>query len=180
MSRRLLVTLALVTIGLAPWAVAEAHVQDRSEGLAAAVAQALLDRSGQPIRLLESLEGLEMPLPEQLPPPVVQPFRRINNPDSTLLTSLYVATGLTQALDIHSTLKALDRGGVESNPLLAPLTKNRMVFVAVKAAVAAGSIMAARRLAKKNKLAAIATLLAINVGYGLIAHHNYKVAGRLR
>ena len=161
--------------------MAEAQVQNEQiEGLGLPVAPAVLGNVGQPVRLLEAIENLEMPLPEQLPAPVVQPFRRINNPDSVLLTSLYVTTGITQALDIHSTLKALDRGGVESNPLLGSLTKNKAAFVAVKAAVAAGSIYAARKIAKKNKVAAILTMVAINSAYGFIAHHNYKVAGQRR
>ena len=180
MSRRLLVAVALVTIGFAPGSVAEAQVQGQNAELGLAVEPAVLGNIGQPVRLLQAIENLEMPLPEQLPPPVVQPYRRINNPDSALLTSLYVTTGITQALDIHSTLKALDRGGIESNPILAPLTRNKAVFIGVKAAVAAGSIFAARRLAKKNKVAAILTMVAINSVYGLIAHHNYKVAGQLR
>lgn len=113
--------------------------------------------------------------------PIVQPYRRIDTGrDSALLTSLYVTTAITQALDIHSTLRALDRGGVETNPMLSGLTGNKAAFIAVKGAVAASSIFAARRLAKRNKVAAIATLVAINTAYGLVAHHNYKVAARLR
>ena len=71
--------------------------------------------------------------------PIVQPYRRIETGQSPLLMSLYVSTAFTQALDIHSTLKALGRGGVETNPMLSGLTGNRGAFVAVKAAVAAGS-----------------------------------------
>jgi hypothetical protein len=77
-------------------------------------------------------------------------------------------------------LKALDRGGVESNPMLSGLTGNKGAFIAVKAAVAASSIYAASRLAKKNKVAAIVSMLAINTAYGFVAYHNYKVAGRLQ
>jgi hypothetical protein len=179
MSRRLLIAFAVVAFGLAS-SPAAAQIQDQFDGLALAVAPSALTTVGQPVRLLESIETLEVPLPEQLPDPVVQRYRRIGSADTPLLTSLYVATGITQALDIHSTLRALDRGGVESNPMLASLTKNKAAFVAVKAAVAAGSIVAARKLAKKNKVAAIVTMVAINTAYGLIAHHNYKVAGRLR
>jgi hypothetical protein len=110
----------------------------------------------------------------------VQPIRRFNDQDSPLLVSLYVATGLTQALDVHSTIKAIDRGGVETNPMLSGITGNKPAFIALKGAVAAGSIYAARKLARKNKVAAIATLLAINAAYGVVAHHNYRVADRLR
>jgi hypothetical protein len=112
--------------------------------------------------------------------PIVQPYRRIETGQSPLLMSLYVSTAFTQALDIHSTLKALGRGGVETNPMLSGLTGNRGAFVAVKAAVAAGSIYAASRLAKRNKVAAIVSMVAINTAYGFVAYHNYKVANRLQ
>ncbi|HUF47563.1 MAG TPA: DUF5658 family protein [Vicinamibacterales bacterium] len=117
----------------------------------------------------------------QVAVPIVEPYRRLDRgSDSAVLTSLYATTAIMQALDVHSTLRALDRGGVETNPMLSGLTGNKAAFVVVKGAVAASSIFAARRLAKRNRVAAVATLVAINVAYGLVAHHNYKVAARLR
>jgi len=145
--------------------------------------------AGQPIPWFESAAvlatpaTLELPAPEvpEVPQgPIVRPYRRIETGNSRLMISLYAVTAVTQALDVHSTIKALDRGGVETNPMLSGLTGNKAAFIAVKGAVAAGSIYAARQLAKRNKVAAIVTLVAINAAYGLVAQHNYKVASRLR
>lgn len=173
-SRRAALTV-LVALWFAPGFVAEARAQERTgaPALPVSFSTAAVLPIGESIRLFE-------PAPAELPAPIVQPFRRFNNPDSPLLVSLYVATGLTQALDIHSTIKAIDRGGVETNPMLSGITGNKPAFIALKGAVAAGSIYAARKLARKNKVAAIATLVAINAAYGFVAHHNYSVADRLR
>jgi hypothetical protein len=179
MSRHVVAAVAL-SLAMAPGFVAEARAQERAAepGLTFVAASAFPE--------WQYFVRTEAPQP---PPEVgqslasariVQPYRRIDSGESPLLASLYVATAVTQALDIHSTLKALDRGAVETNPLLSGLTGNKAAFIAVKSAVAAGSIFAARKLAKRNKVAAIISMVAINVGYGLVAHHNYKVAGRLR
>jgi hypothetical protein len=56
------------------------------------------------------------------------------------------------------------------------ITQNKFAFIGVKAAVAVGTIYATREMAKKNKVAAIVTLLAINSVYAYVAHNNYKVA----
>jgi hypothetical protein len=97
-----------------------------------------------------------------------------------LMGSLYASTAVMQALDIHSTLKGLDRGAVESNPLMAGLTSNKAAFIATKVGVAAGTILAARHVAKRNKVAAALTLVALNSAYAVVVSRNYKIAGGLR
>jgi hypothetical protein len=81
-----------------------------------------------------------------------------------------------QALDVHSTLRALGRGGVEANPLMASATRNKTAFIALKAGVALSTVMAARNMSKRNKVAAIVTLVAINSAYAFVVNHNYRVA----
>jgi hypothetical protein len=171
MSLRRAALIALVACCFTPGLVADARAQTRADAPELSFTTAAVLPIGDAIRLFD---------PARLPAPIVQPIRRFNNPDSPLLLSLYIATGLTQALDIHSTIKALDRGGVETNPMLSGISGNKPAFIALKGAVAAGSILAARKIARKNKVAAIATLIAINTAYGLVAHHNYRVADRLR
>jgi hypothetical protein len=108
-------------------------------------------------------------------------FRPVSNPDrSPLLLSLYASTAITQALDVHSTLQALKMGATEANPLVANIVDNRGAFIATKMAVAAGTIFAARQIAKKNKAMAVVSLVAINSVYAYVVNHNYKVARRLR
>jgi hypothetical protein len=46
--------------------------------------------------------------------------------------------------------------------------------------VATSTVLAARHMAKRNKVAAIATLIAVNSAYAMIVQHNYRVAQRLR
>lgn len=95
-----------------------------------------------------------------------------------LLSSLYASMVLTQALDTHSTLKALRAGGAEANPLMAGLARHPAAFVATKAAVAAVSVWAARRIASRNKVAAIVTMAAVNSVYAMAASRNYRLARR--
>jgi hypothetical protein len=111
---------------------------------------------------------------EQLQRAVPAPdFRRTGS--SRLMTSLYASTVMMQALDVHSTLSAFRSGATEANPLMEGVTRNQAMFVAVKAGVAASTILAARQLSKRNKAAAVATLVAINSAYALVVSHNYRV-----
>jgi hypothetical protein len=104
----------------------------------------------------------------------VPPVRRPGS--SSLMTSLYASTAALQALDVHSTFAAFRAGAVEANPLMQPVTKHRAAFIAVKAGVAASTILAARHLARRNKAMAVVALVAVNSAYALVVHHNYKVA----
>ena len=116
--------------------------------------------------------------PVQQPPqaPVLSRPRFGERAGTTLMVSLYATTATMQALDVHSTIRALDHGAVEANPIMGGIAHNRAAFIATKAAVAAGTIYAAHNVAKKNKFAAAITLIAINSAYAFVAHHNYKVA----
>ena len=95
-----------------------------------------------------------------------------------LLNSLYASTAVMQGLDVHSTVMAFRGGAVEGNPLTAGATRNRAAFIATKAAVTAATIFAAKKIAKKNKLAAVITLVAVNSAYAMIVAHNYRLAQR--
>lgn len=95
---------------------------------------------------------------------------------STLMRSLYVSTAVMQALDVHSTLRALDNGAIENNPLMTQVSRNKTAFIALKAGVALSTVMAARHMSKRNKVAAALTLIAINSAYAMVVNHNYRVA----
>jgi hypothetical protein len=128
-----------------------------------------------------TLADLEIPAvaAEQVPAPQ-NPFRPRSNGPSAIMASLYVSTAVVQALDTHSTIVGLERGAYEANPLMSGLTKNKAAFIGVKAAVAVGTILAARSMAKRNKVAAVVTLVALNSVYAYVAQHNYRVASRIR
>jgi hypothetical protein len=95
-----------------------------------------------------------------------------------LLVPLYISFAGLQALDAHSTIKALDHGYVEANPLVAASTRNRAAFVAMKVAVTASVIVGAERLWPRHRVAAVVAILAVNGAYAAIVAHNYRNASR--
>jgi hypothetical protein len=176
MSRRLLVAASLVVVVGSPWLAPEARAQDIAESDARPVTPALSSSLLQPLRLIDAGQ---LPVTLQLPRPATLRVDTTARPGSrAVLTSLYASTAAMQMLDVHSTFKALDRGAVEVNPLMSGLVKHRAAFVTTKAAVAAATIYAANKVARHNKVAAIATLVAINSAYAMIVSNNYRIAGR--
>ncbi len=98
-----------------------------------------------------------------------------------ILPALYASQIALQALDAHSTYKALDRGAHEANPLMKGVVDNRGAMFAVKAGVAASTIWAAERLWKRgNKVGAIATMVVANAVAAAVVAHNYRLASDLR
>jgi len=169
MSRTIIAAGLLLAVAAVPAAAQE--VPNRS----ALAALALANSS------LAPATGDTTPAPgdEQQVPAIARP-RLGSRTGSAVMFSLYATTATMQALDVHSTMRAIDRGAVEANPLMGGLVNNRPAFIATKVAVAAGTIFAAREAAKKNKVAAAITLIAINSAYAFVAHHNYKLARQLR
>jgi hypothetical protein len=166
MSRSLPAVVAL-TLGLVVWSASNANAQEMASWPGTiAIAPTTSAFAGAPAPVL-SAEQIQRALP--------QPIFRRNRP-STLMTSLYASTAVMQALDVHSTLSAFGAGATEANPLMQGVTKNRAMFMAVKAGVAMSTIFAAKQLSKRNKVAAVATLVAINSAYAMVVSHNYKVA----
>jgi hypothetical protein len=165
MFRRLHVVAALA-VGLVALSAGTARAQEASVSAALAISPATTEFAAAASPLL-SAEQIQRALPA--------PVLRRRGP-STVMTSLYASTVVMQALDVHSTLSAFRAGATEANPLMQGVTRNRATFMAVKAGVAASTILAAKQLSKRNKVAAIATLVAINSAYAMVVNHNYKVA----
>jgi hypothetical protein len=80
------------------------------------------------------------------------------------------------ALDVHSTIQALGAGGTEANPLMRDLVTRRAAFIGAKAGVTALTIFAAHKVGRRNRAAAIATLVGVNAAYAYVIHQNYQVA----
>jgi hypothetical protein len=116
---------------------------------------------------------------EQAPAPVRE-FRTDPRWTTPVLISLQATTIVTQMLDVHSTMKAVNAGGVEGNPIMGGLVNNKAAFLTVKAGVAAGVIYITHRVARDNKMAAIAASAAINSAFLMVARHNYRVAQGLQ
>ena len=151
------------------WSASEVRAQERPalQGIDFGAAGAL--SIAQPIRLSEL---------DQRPIQIAPVNRGAGS--SAALRSLYASTAIMQGLDVHSTMAVLKHGGGEANPIMGGLVKNKAAFIGVKAGVAAGTILAARQIGKRNKVAAIVTLVAINSAYAFVVQHNYRVAGSVK
>lgn len=91
-----------------------------------------------------------------------------------LLVPLYVSFAALQGFDAVTTIRALDRGAVEANPMLGGLANNRGALLAVKASASAGTIYLSERLWRKNRVAAVALMAALNGAYAVIVAHNWR------
>jgi len=109
------------------------------------------------------------------PVKVAQAFSR-----PAVLTALYASYGALQAYDVYSTRQALARGAREANPLMQGVVGNTGALVALKAGVGAATIVAAERLWKTNKPAAIGIMIAGNSVAAIVAARNARTLGQLR
>lgn len=94
---------------------------------------------------------------------------------SHVLTSLYVSYVGLQALDVHSTSRALASGGREANPALRGIAGSPGALIAVKAATTAGTLWVSEQLRKKHPAAAIGLMAALNSVMAVVVSHNYSV-----
>jgi hypothetical protein len=184
MARFRLVTVALMCfVGILPCARtvhAQGVMPQRVDFLKQADEQPLFSSYAR--MTFRSLEPEQAPAPRvpglpQIPlAPVVPHLPKAGS--KGLLNSLYVTTVAMQALDIHSTLQAMSSGAVEGNPIMSKVAGNPGAFIATKAAVAAVSVWAAHKMSKRNKAAAVVTLVAVNSAYAMIVGNNYRLAHR--
>ncbi len=94
------------------------------------------------------------------------------------LLPLYVTFAALQMLDAHSTTTALKNGAVEENPVVAALAGHTGVLYATKIAATAATVYVGEKLWRKNRFAAIMTMVAINSAYAVVVHRNYGIANR--
>jgi hypothetical protein len=98
-----------------------------------------------------------------------------------ILPALYVGSALLQAFDAYSTTKAISLGGTEANPLMKDAASNPAAMIGVKAAVTAGSILAAEQMWKNhNRTGAVVTMLVSNGVMAWVAMHNASVVNGLQ
>jgi Domain of unknown function (DUF5658) len=96
------------------------------------------------------------------------------------LAPLYASFASLQAFDVYSTQRALSNGAHEANPMMKTVVGNPAVFWTVKAAATVAPMMAAERLWKTNRVAAIAVMVASNGVMAAVAAHNASVIKQLR
>lgn len=90
------------------------------------------------------------------------------------LVPLYISFATLQALDAHSTLSAIDVGARETNPVVRGAMTMPAGMVALKAGTAVGVVYLTEKLWRRNRVAAVVTMIALNSAYATIAAHNYR------
>lgn len=110
--------------------------------------------------------------------PVAPPAVTAKQPRGRLLPALYGGFVTLQALDAHSTFRALDAGHVEQNPIMRWSTSRPVAFISMKAAATAGTVFFAEKIRKKHPKGAIAFITAVNAAYAIIVTHNYRAPVR--
>lgn len=109
-------------------------------------------------------------VPQEVAPP--QPKR------PAILAPLWGAYAGLQALDIHSTRRAIGSGaGREANPVLGAAAQSSAGLIAIKAASTAGVIYGTEKLWRKNRALAVLTMVAVNSATAMIVARNYRVGG---
>ena len=91
------------------------------------------------------------------------------------MSSLYASFITLQALDVHSTLRALNHGARESNPLIEPFAHNTAALIALKAGTTAGVLYMTDRVRRHNRVASIVIMAAANSAYATIVARNYRI-----
>ena len=94
------------------------------------------------------------------------------------LVPLYISFATLQALDVHSTLRAPAFGGREANPIVDGMLGSPAALVAAKVGMTAAVYFASERLWRRNKTAALVTMIALNSAYATIVAHNYAIEAR--
>jgi hypothetical protein len=100
-----------------------------------------------------------------------------SRPSSASVNVLYVSYGALQGLDMYSTVVARQRGAVEGNAMMNTGFTRAAAF---KAAMSVSTILAARAMAKKNRKAAIITMMALNSVAAVVVANNLRNARRLQ
>jgi hypothetical protein len=95
-----------------------------------------------------------------------------------LLIPLYAGNAALHGLDLLSTRLALRDGGREANPLLKRASVETVT--AVKVGASALTILAAERLWKRNRVAAVGLMIVADVGLSAVVANNYQVRRRPR
>jgi hypothetical protein len=93
----------------------------------------------------------------------------------SVLVPLYASFAALQALDAHSTLRALDAGAAEANPIVGGLAHKPIALLAVKAGLTASTIYLVEKVRVRSRGAAIALMAVLNSAYVTIVAHNYRV-----
>ena len=100
--------------------------------------------------------------------------------ETSLRRGLYASFAALQVMDFMSTNKAVSAGGVEANPAMSGIVKNKTAFAAVKAGTAVAAAYFSEKLAKNHPRRATILMVVLNTAYAGIVAHNYRVSRAAR
>lgn len=126
-------------------------------------------------QLLPSVQLLA-PVLATPPRPPLPPDRPATDSSRTL-TSLQISFGALQVLDVFSTVRGVNHGMSEANPLMRGLVRHPVAMAAVKGGAAATTIFLVRHVARKNRVAGIAIMAAVNTALSVVVVRNLRSPG---
>jgi hypothetical protein len=94
------------------------------------------------------------------------------------LVPLYVTFGALQAVDVHSTHAAVAAGAREANPLVRAAIDDPARMMLLKSGATLSVVWLSEKLWRRNRAAAVLTMIAMNSAYATIAAHNYRTPRR--
>jgi len=98
----------------------------------------------------------------------------ISSRPSLTLPALQVTFGALQIMDVVSTRRALNAGLTEGNTAMRGVVDRPLAVAAVKVGATAATIFLVNRVARKNRAAAILTMVAINSAYSFVVVRNIR------
>jgi hypothetical protein len=104
----------------------------------------------------------------------------VPQPPRAVFPALYSGFIATQALDVHSTLRAIDAGAVEANAAMRWATESPARFIALKSATTTGIVFLIEKVRKKHPKTAMFLLVGLNSASAVIVAHNYRAASHSR
>ena len=107
------------------------------------------------------------------PPASIVIERRLSDP--AFLKKLYVGYAALQLGDFITTTRAINRGGVEGNPLIKNIAHSPAALIGVKAAAGLGMVIAIEKLRQKHPVVASVTLIAMNATLAAVTINNVSV-----
>src|SRR4051812_26267239 len=114
--------------------------------------------------------------PPAAPPIVVTAAADATPERPRALTGLYAAAIALHGYDAYSTLTALRAGNVELNPVMQTVVGNPALFITMKAAVAAATILSAEQMWRKHqRTQAILMMIISNGVMAAVDVHNAAV-----
>jgi hypothetical protein len=105
------------------------------------------------------------------PPPVLMR----EEPRPPVLVPLYLSLAALHVADTVATVQAVrEHDAREMNPAMRPFAGDHAALLLIKSASMAGTVFAVEKLWKRNRAAAIITMIGINAAYAAVVSNNLR------